>query len=72
MQKEEFRNMLLESVDEAYHHEVEAWLENAEKEFERIAEATNWPIAQIRDFYKDIGLEIGSGARTGQENIDKP
>ena len=50
MQKEEFRNMLLESVDEAYHPEVEVWLENAEKEFERIVEATNWPIAQIRGF----------------------
>ena len=59
--------MLLESVDEAYHPEVEAWLENAEKEFEHIAEATNWPIAQIRDFYKDIGSEIGSGVRTGEK-----
>lgn len=64
--------MLLESVDEAYHHEVEAWLENAEKEFERIAEATGWPIAQIRDFYKGIGSEIGQGEREGKENIYKP
>ena len=53
--------MLLESVDEEYHQQVEAWVENAEREFERIAEATNWPIEQVRGFYKEIGSEIGRG-----------
>lgn len=59
MQKEEFRNMLLEAIDEEHHQEVDEWLENAEKGFERIADATKWPIERIRGFYKLIGLEIG-------------
>lgn len=70
MQKEEFRNMLFESIDEEHHHEVEEWLEDAEKEFECIADATNWPIEQIRDFYKLIGLEISLGHE--HENVYKP
>jgi len=58
MEKEEFRNILLDAIDEDHHQEVEEWLENAEKGFERIAKATNWPIERIRDFYKLIGFEI--------------
>ena len=70
MQKEEFRRMLFEAIDEEYHHEVEEWLENTEKEFERIGNATKWPIEKIRDFYKLIGAEIGIGQ--GHEDVHKP
>lgn len=58
MQKEEFRDMLLGAIDEKYHHEVYDWLTNAEKQFERIANATNWPIREIRGFYRPIVFEI--------------
>ncbi|RZF60251.1 hypothetical protein [Sphingobacterium corticibacterium] len=69
MEKEEFRNMLLDAIDEDHHHEVEAWLENAERGFERIADAMNWPVEQIRDFYKLIGFEIK--VAQAQEDIGK-
>jgi len=66
MQKEEFRDMLLEIVDENHHQEVDEWLEGAEKEFERIAKATDWPIEKIRGFYRLFG--IGMGLARSSEN----
>ncbi|HLT87954.1 MAG TPA: hypothetical protein VKZ57_10205 [Sphingobacterium sp.] len=70
MEKEEFRSMLLEAIDGAYHDEVEEWLKNAERGFERIAEATKWPIERIRGFYKLIGTEIRLVQE--REGIEKP
>lgn len=65
MEKEEFRDMLLGAIDEAHHQKVEDWLTNAEKQFERIASATNWPIQKIRGFYRSIGLEISLKQKDG-------
>ncbi|MBD1422574.1 hypothetical protein [Sphingobacterium chuzhouense] len=59
MEREEFRDMLLGAIDEKYHQKVEEWLINAEKQFEKIADATNWPIGEIRGFYRPIVFEIG-------------
>ncbi|RZF61469.1 hypothetical protein [Sphingobacterium corticibacterium] len=59
MEREEFRDMLLGTIDEKYHHEVYEWLDNAEEKFQQIANATDWPIREIRDFYRSIGSEIG-------------
>lgn len=69
MEKEEFRRMLLEAIDEEYHQEVNEWLDNAEKQFERIAKATQWPIERIRGFYQLIGFEIGLGQ--AHKNVNK-
>lgn len=44
MEKDEFRNMPLDAIDEDHHQGVEEWLENAEKRFECIADATNWQV----------------------------
>lgn len=59
MEKEELRNILIEAIDEEHHKKVDEWLDNAETQFEHIANATNWPIQKIRDFYRSIGFEIG-------------
>lgn len=63
MEKEEFRDMLLGATDEKYHHEVYEWLDSAETQFEHIANATDWPIREIRGFYRSIGSEIRLGQR---------
>lgn len=42
--------MLLEAIDEERHQDVDEWLDNAEKQFENIAKATNWSIERIRGF----------------------
>ena len=72
MEKEEFRDMLIEAIDEEHRQDVEEWLVNAEKQFEKIANATNWPIGEIRSFYRpivfEIGLRQGDHVYTNQNN----
>lgn len=69
MTGQEFKDLILESVDEAHREEAVVWLEKIEKEFERIANATNWPIEKVRSCY---GLfKIGMGLGQDGEFLEK-